>query len=75
VLPGQLVIDVVLAAAGVTAAVLVVVTGETVFVWLLFGAAVALGVTRTLPIGGADMPVVISFLNSLSGLAARPQGS
>jgi H+-translocating NAD(P) transhydrogenase subunit beta len=74
VLPGQLVIDVVLAAAGVTAAVLVVVTGETLFVWLLFGAAVALGVTRTLPIGGADMPVVISFLNSLSGLAASAAG-
>ena len=74
VLPGQLVIDVVLVAGGLTAAVLVATTGETVFVWLLFAAAIVLGVTRTLPIGGADMPVVISFLNSMSGLAAAAAG-
>lgn len=33
-----------------------------------------LGVTATLPIGGGDMPVVISLLNSLSGLAAAAAG-
>ena len=32
------------------------------------------GVTATLPIGGADMPVVISLLNSLSGVAASTAG-
>jgi len=74
VLPGQLVIDVALVAAGITAGVLVAVTGDTRWAWVLFAAAVALGVTRTLPIGGADMPVVISFLNSLSGLAASATG-
>ena len=74
VLPGQLVIDVVLAATAVAAGVLVAATGESVFAWVLLGAAMALGVTRTLPIGGADMPVVISFLNSLSGLAAAATG-
>jgi H+-translocating NAD(P) transhydrogenase subunit beta len=74
VLPGHLVVDVVLAAAGVTAAVLVATTGEIVYAWMLFGVAGVLGITRTLPIGGADMPVVISFLNSLSGLAAASTG-
>jgi NAD(P) transhydrogenase subunit beta len=42
--------------------------------WALTGIALVLGVTRTLPIGGADMPVVISFLNSASGLAASAAG-
>ena len=74
VMPGQLGVDVLLTLAGVTAAVLVASTGDTVYAWVLFGLAGALGVTRTLPIGGADMPVVISFLNSLSGLAAAATG-
>ena len=74
VLPGQLAVDVGLAGVGAVAAVLVGATGDTVYAWILFAAALALGVTRTLPIGGADMPVVISFLNSLSGLAASATG-
>ncbi|HEB51125.1 MAG TPA: NAD(P)(+) transhydrogenase (Re/Si-specific) subunit beta [Desulfobulbus sp.] len=36
--------------------------------------ALAFGVTSTIPIGGADMPVVISLLNSYSGLAACAAG-
>ncbi len=42
--------------------------------WLLAGASLLLGITAVLPIGGADMPVVISLLNSLSGLAAAAAG-
>lgn len=42
--------------------------------WLLFGLALVLGVLTVLPIGGADMPVVISLLNSYSGLAASMAG-
>lgn len=40
----------------------------------LIGAALLLGILGVLPIGGGDMPVVISLLNSLSGLAAAAAG-
>jgi H+-translocating NAD(P) transhydrogenase subunit beta len=43
-------------------------------VTLLFGLALLLGLTMTLPIGGADMPVVISLYNALTGLAVAFEG-
>lgn len=46
----------------------------TVAYWIIVAAAGVLGVTLTIPIGGADMPVVISLLNSYSGLAATATG-
>ena len=42
--------------------------------YLFCGAAALLGVLVVIPIGGADMPVVISLLNSYSGLAASAAG-
>jgi NAD(P) transhydrogenase subunit beta len=42
--------------------------------WPLFTLACGLGVLLVIPIGGADMPVVIALLNSLSGLAAAATG-
>lgn len=42
--------------------------------WLLVGFALVLGVTLVIPIGGADMPVVIALLNAYSGLAAAGTG-
>ena len=42
--------------------------------WLLLLVAGALGVLAVLPIGGADMPVVISTLNALTGLSAAAAG-
>jgi NAD(P) transhydrogenase subunit beta len=41
---------------------------------LLTALATILGVWMVLPVGGADMPVIVSFLNSLSGLAAAATG-
>ena len=40
----------------------------------LFGLSLLLGLTMTLPIGGADMPVVISLYNALTGLAVAFEG-
>jgi NAD(P) transhydrogenase subunit beta len=43
-------------------------------IWALVGGAALFGVLFVLPIGGADMPVVISLLNALTGLAAAATG-
>ena len=43
-------------------------------VWSVFGLALLLGVLVVVPIGGGDMPVMISILNSLTGVAAALTG-
>ncbi len=45
-------------------------TDSQIYLYLIFFAALAYGVLFVMPIGGADMPVVISLLNSFTGLAA-----
>jgi len=47
---------------------------KTVVLLVLLGASLTFGVTMVLPIGGADMPVVISLLNSFTGTAAAMSG-
>lgn len=44
------------------------------WVYLAIGMALLFGILATIPIGGADMPVVISLLNSYSGIAATAAG-
>jgi NAD(P) transhydrogenase subunit beta len=54
-----------------------IITGYTDglgIVVIFFGLALLLGLTMTLPIGGADMPVVISLYNALTGLAVAFEG-
>lgn len=46
----------------------------SVLVYLLFAISIIYGITFVLPIGGADMPVVISLLNSFTGIAAAMAG-
>jgi NAD(P) transhydrogenase subunit beta len=72
--PGQKAVNAVIAAAVVVLAVSISISdGETRLV--LAGAlALLLGVLFVLPIGGADMPVVISLLNSFTGIAAAASG-
>jgi len=75
--PGQQVINVVLLVGIVVACVVLAVDNETppelLFVAVLLAAAVLANLV-VLPIGGADMPVVISLLNALTGLAAAGAG-
>ena len=44
------------------------------WIYIFFGLALLFGVLMTLPIGGADMPVVISIYNALTGLAVGLEG-
>jgi NAD(P) transhydrogenase subunit beta len=74
-LPGRHVINIVLAAICLVLAGWVIAdTGSSLPFWLLVGAAAVLGIFLVIPIGGADMPVVISLLNAYSGLAAAGHG-
>ena len=73
--PGQQVVNGLLAVGVIALCVLVALDpGELPLYWGVVGVAALLGVLLVIPIGGADMPVVISLLNSYSGLAACATG-
>ena len=72
--PGQQAFNALVAVAAVVLGVLAATTLETHFIIGFFVAALALGVLMTLPIGGADMPVVISLYNAFTGLAVAFEG-
>ena len=72
--PGQQVVNGLIALAIVALAVYVVVFGNTTVLVALLVIALLLGIAFVLPIGGADMPVVISLLNSFTGLAVAASG-
>jgi NAD(P) transhydrogenase subunit beta len=73
-LPQRHMINLGLAGALLLIAVLFVATTSHLAFWLIVLIAFALGVLLIVPIGGADMPVVISMLNSYSGWAAAGIG-
>ena len=69
------VVNIALAVASLVAAIKLIADGNgTQGLTLLVVASGLLGIGVTLPIGGADMPVVISLLNSYSGVAAAAAG-
>ncbi|HEX8158738.1 MAG TPA: NAD(P)(+) transhydrogenase (Re/Si-specific) subunit beta [Solirubrobacteraceae bacterium] len=74
-IPGGLFVNIALLAAAIGAGVAILLgsTSEGLFILLLVSAAV-LGNLAVLPIGGADMPVVISTLNAFTGLSAAAAG-
>ncbi len=73
-LPGGTFTNGVIAAGTVASGSVAIATGNEVAYWVAAALAAVLGITAVLPIGGADMPVVISLLNSLSGIAAAMAG-
>jgi NAD(P) transhydrogenase subunit beta len=73
--PGQHVLNALLTLAGLGVGVIIYIDpSQTYAYWVLVGIASLLGILLTIPIGGADMPVVISLLNSYSGIAAASTG-
>jgi H+-translocating NAD(P) transhydrogenase subunit beta len=75
VFPAQNVVDGIVLAAAVVCGVAVTAGAEEQWVlWVLVGLALLFGVMFVLPIGGADMPVVIALLNACTGLAASATG-
>ena len=77
-LPAQNLVNVALAAIAVVLGVLIVMLGDSpalaVLLVAFFALSLFLGVVLTSPIGGADMPVVISLLNAFTGLAVGFEG-
>jgi H+-translocating NAD(P) transhydrogenase subunit beta len=69
------VVNLVLAVIAVVLAVVIAAGSKSeLLFWLILLSAGALGVLAVLPIGGADMPVVISTLNAFTGLSAASAG-
>ena len=74
ILPARHIINIVLALALLFFIVHMVISVSAFDFWMITILALALGVLMIIPIGGADMPVVISMLNSYSGWAAAGIG-
>jgi NAD(P) transhydrogenase subunit beta len=74
IFPAQQVVNAALLGVTLVVAVAAGIAEETVWMSILVLLALALGVLFVLPIGGADMPVVIAFLNAFSGLSGVGAG-
>jgi NAD(P) transhydrogenase subunit beta len=74
VYPAQQPINALVGAGIVALFVTGVVTGSVAYAFGVLGLSLVLGVVFTLPIGGADVPVLISLLNAFTGLAVAASG-
>lgn len=72
--PGQQVLNGIFGLGAAVLIVIILVTNSTPLLWVLLGLAFILGIAFVLPIGGADVPVLISLLNSFTGLAVAASG-
>jgi NAD(P) transhydrogenase subunit beta len=72
--PAQQVINAIVGLTALGIVVAILVTSSTTLVWVLLALALVLGVIFVLPIGGADVPVLISLLNSFTGIAVAASG-
>jgi len=72
---GEQIVKALLLLASLAVGVLIVMDpSQTTYYWILVAIASVLGILLVMPIGGADMPIVIALLNSYSGLAAAATG-
>ncbi len=72
---GQHMVNLILLVAAIALTVLAVINqADPMYILILCGVSLVLGILTVIPIGGADMPVVISLLNSYSGMAACTTG-
>ncbi|AFX98835.1 NAD(P) transhydrogenase subunit beta [Candidatus Endolissoclinum faulkneri L2] len=74
VFSGQHAINALMCGIVITLVILLCFSQSPVAFWLIFFVALTLGFCLVLPIGGADMPIVVSMLNSYSGWAAAGIG-
>jgi len=72
--PGSRLVNAGAAVVGIGGAIYMIVTPSVPVLLIVILAALAFGVTMVLPIGGADMPVVISLLNAFTGTAVAMAG-
>ncbi len=72
--PGQQVLNGIIALGALGAAAAVIASPTTPVLAIVGGLALLFGIAFVLPIGGADVPVLISLLNSFTGLAVAASG-
>ncbi|MGB7104982.1 MAG: NAD(P)(+) transhydrogenase (Re/Si-specific) subunit beta, partial [Acidimicrobiales bacterium] len=72
--PAQQIINALIGLVALALIVTILITGSAALLWVLLIVAFVLGIAFVLPIGGADVPVLISLLNSFTGLAVAASG-